>query len=285
MLDSFKKLAEEMYDRKHWQPFLRTTAPNPVVAGLWSDLSVGGGSPRYNAYTGSQLEATPVVNTGNVGIHTGPEIGAGEEKFLTGLGLMTSISAIPITYQLVDYLLFYPLIDGDDADQQLFDNVSPLPRYADGDGVQVFASSATPIAASVTATLTYTNSDGVAGRTTTFSVGSTTAIGTVCNREGTGLATSSATPFVGLQAGDTGIRLLESIQMGEAAGGYFHLVLCKPLAAQIVQREGVWSYLPLVAPRGAPQRVLSGASLNFLFCNGSIASPAPVLGMLEFTRG
>ena len=43
-------------------------------------------------------------------------------KHLAALGLMTPTAALVARYQLLDYLLYYPFVDGDSLDEQPLDN-------------------------------------------------------------------------------------------------------------------------------------------------------------------
>jgi hypothetical protein len=66
---------------------------------------------------------------------------------------------------LCDYLLFYPFVDESVTDEQIMDNTATLPRYTDGDGVQMMAVVVAAQVGGGTFTVNYTNSDGVSGRT------------------------------------------------------------------------------------------------------------------------
>lgn len=82
----------------------------------------------------------------------------------------------------------------------------------DGDGISVAAevSQATTNAAVVVITVSYTNSAGVSGRTGTITMPATAQVGTFV-------------PMV-LQAGDRGVRSIQTITAAAAIGGTYHLV-------------------------------------------------------------
>lgn len=128
---------------------------------------------------------------------------------------------------MCDYLLYYPSIDDSDTDPQVLDNTVTLPRYTDGKGVQMMAVSLASRTGGATVTISYTNSDGVAGRTATFVQGTSAAIGAILG--GSTTTTSTESPFIGLQSGDQGVRSIENVTMGTADVGFFALVLVKPL--------------------------------------------------------
>lgn len=97
-------------------------------------------------------------------------------------------------------------------------------RYADGIGVMAFVESleTTTPTASTTISLTYTNPAGTGSRVS----GSTTIAATKSRAFGT-----SNSPFLSLAGGDTGIKTIESIQVGAVtpAASTIALVVCKPL--------------------------------------------------------
>jgi hypothetical protein len=77
------------------------------------------------------------------------------------------------------------------------------------------------------AQVSYTNSEGVAGRTATFIEGTSTAIGAIL---GAGITSDSAQlPWIGLQGGDRGVRSVQSVTMLSGDVGFFAIVLVKPL--------------------------------------------------------
>lgn len=53
--------------------------------------------------------------------------------------MATAATALPMTLTLMDYLMYYPLIDEGTTDEQFMINTTPLTRYTDGAGVQIMA--------------------------------------------------------------------------------------------------------------------------------------------------
>jgi hypothetical protein len=96
-----------------------------------------------------------------------------------------------------------------------------LPRFTTGEGVTFFLEVYTTGASSVatTATVSYTNQAGVAGRTATVTL------------PGSWLTAIRAYSPV-LQAGDTGVRSIQSVQLGASSpnAGNYGLTLFAPLA-------------------------------------------------------
>ena len=130
-LNNLSKYAQAFEEGGHnISLFYKTSVPTNSSTERWQDLSMGGGTPKYNAYVGGQLEATPLIGVGNAGIYVGgtPE---GKTKYLHKItAVTTATNSPPIHLLLCDYLLFYPLISGDDTEIQLFDNSQVTPRIS-----------------------------------------------------------------------------------------------------------------------------------------------------------
>ena len=132
---------------------------------------------------------------------------------------------------LLDYLLYYPSIDESNPDPQDMDNTNTLPRYTDGDGVQVMAVTLAARTGGQTFSFTYTNQDGVSGRVSqTARLNAYPAVGIISTCDVTA-ALHIQGPFIGLQAGDTGVRSIESVTMNGTDVGLFALILVKPITA------------------------------------------------------
>lgn len=198
-----------------------------TTAGTWADLSMATGNPKPNYYVGAELEST--VLSGNNGIYHGQNASPGTKIMKEFMIQTPSAAAVPITIKLLDYVMFYPLIDMDVTDPQDFVNSITLPRYTDGKGLQAMLVATNPYVGGATYTISYTNQDGVAGRTSVASVSNTsTNISTLIS--GGSAVVNSVGPFIPLQAGDYGIRSVQSITFNASNGGLAALVLVKPLA-------------------------------------------------------
>lgn len=255
---------------RHWQFNYRRNAPASNSAGQWADLSFTSGNPRINAYAGGALESS--LLNGNYGLWHGADVAArGYEKYLYSLSVMgTGTASFPGDFMLLDYLLFYPLVDLSDSSPQALDNITPLSRYADGAGVRVMLvlTLSAGSAANDTVTISYTNEQGIAGRTGTATLSASPAVpaaGFVLNgHAGNGASAPGYGPFFSLEGADAGVRSVESIQFASGAfGGFASLVLVNVLTSF---RAGESS-----SPRRAdflfetpPVRIYDGAYLNLL---------------------
>jgi len=254
----------------HYQYIFKPTVPAHTTAGLFIDLNQSSGTPKYNPFAGSELTATPLVGSGNGGIYPGNFISGQSKHLISWQMLQTQTTGgVPDFVFLNDYLSFYPLIDCDNVDQQVMINNDPLPRYADGVGVRIVLIVTAPMALTAPLTISYTNSDGVSGRTSTANVIPGTAIGVCAVGEGTGGAFNNATPFWPLASGDRGVRRIDSVTFGAGAGGFICAALVKPLATINLYEANV----PVEKMYGlenqmAPE-ILEGAYLNLLIQRGS----------------
>lgn len=274
----------------HQSSYLRTTVPAAGAVSRWVDVSVGAGHPTYNAYGGTPLTATPLINNGNQAVYTGPQPATGKTKHLHSLTVDTTSASAPATFILSDYVLHYPFVDLDDTSEQTFDNTQTLPRYTDGEGLGCTIVCLAPtngININGLCTMNYTNSQGVS-KSTTFSILGSTAVGAVmCSgNDATGATSSQASPFIPLAIGDGGIRSIQSITMGAGIGGLATFVICNPLATiplftNITQTEKVF-----FSRTGRAPQIENGAFLHFLGCvNSATVTFATFRSSLTFVWG
>lgn len=225
--------------RFHVTTFRKTVASAATVANDFVDYTYFAGNPPANFYASSPLEAAHVEAIR--GIHVRDV--SPKRQFLKDLCVMTAASSATSTtnqnqrLMLCDYLLYYPFIDTDAVGEQqdMIQTVS-LPRYTSGDGVQIMAVAQSASSAVGTFTISYTNSDGVAGRTsqgtyTKVVSGGGTLVSSTTN------AVSGSQPFIRLQGNDKGVRSVESVTFSAAGGGLMALVLVKPLHDTIATQE------------------------------------------------
>jgi len=171
-------------------------------------------------------------------------------------------------------LLYYPTVDDSETNLQEMDNSVTLPRYTDGVGVQMIAITTGARTGGQTFTVTYTNSDGVAGRTAPVMTQNTSSIlGTITTTVRTPTNNTSACPFIPLQAGDSGVRSIESVQMNGADTGFFSLVLVKPLAETQIRGIDAPVEKDYLLHDAQLPRIYDDAFLGFLCLpNGSLAA-------------
>jgi len=143
---------------------------------------------------------------------------------------MAVATLAPMAVMLLDYVGYYPFVDM--ADTVTMSGSTTLPRYTDGEGLQIMAVEvAAQIGGVASFYVTYTNQDGVPGRTSATCFCNTQVVnGTIINSAANPTATYPSGPFVPLQAGDTGVRSIESVVWLTSDVGLVSMVLAKPLA-------------------------------------------------------
>ena len=271
----------------------RKAVPNSATtASAWLDYSYSPGSPAANFYASSPLEAAVV--SASRGIYV-PSVSPATQ-WLRNLKLMSWTNSTTSTTHgrqqiiLADLLMYYPFVDTDavGAQQDLTTSIS-LPRYDYGRVIAVGQS------ASSTAgqfTFSYTNQNGVAGRTSqnhfTFAV----SAGGQVVAASTGSSTSYL-PYLNLQAGDYGVKSIESVTFTAGGGGLMALVIVQPILECFITQECRRSATPesfgacdefasIIHHR--PRQIKDGAVLN-LFAAGHAGSLAGsfLAGVLETT--
>lgn len=259
----------------------RKVPSQTTTARTWFDLTMSPGNPPpkywFDAPPGI---AKAVSQSTDGGLFHGANVSP-QSKYLRVVTTSASVAtALPMPMILCDYLLYYPSLDDSVTDAQTLDNTVTLPRYTDGKGVQIIAVSVAGRTGGQSFYCTYTNSDGVAGRTSqTVRQNSSAAIGTVVTSAGAGV--NSANPFIGLESGDQGVRSIESVTMLGADVGLFALILVKPLAyTQIRGIDAPYEKDLFILGNELP-KIEDDAFLSFL-CSpfGTLAS-TPLIGNLK----
>ena len=270
----------------HLAFFHKTSVPTPG-ANRWADCSMGAGTPIYNAYVGGQYESTPMIGQKNQGIYTGPTPPAGMQKHLAQVAMAsptTGGTGAPYTALIADYLMFYPLIDGDSTDQQDMNNITQLPRYADGVGVQLMLVVTTPMTASGTVLINVTTADDV-DVTLTVATSVSGTVGVVTNTAAQGQAISS-TPFVHLE-GARGIKRVNWITNQGSLGGFYAIVLVKPLTTMMIREPLTMTEHSLIHQKASLPLVYDGAYINFMLqaSTAGTGNPGVMRGEFDFIWG
>ena len=281
--------ANGKFRRTDWQK--STFATTAHTAGLWYSLFRGGGNPPADTIlgTGTNLafQALTDATANATGIPHGGDVdgGTGFKHLLSAAAQTAAATTAPCVLMLVDLLGFYPITTVTTTGAQTLNNSVTLPRYTDGAGVQAFLTPSTVMgAATPSLSLGYTNSAGTAGRATpaTLPIGNTAAAVTSIVHSGTGAGKFG--PFLPLQAGDAGIRSVQSVSLSVSyVSGVLNLVLCKPLLTLPITTLGVTAERDLVNQFMSMPRVYDGACLAWLMLAGA-ATPvgSPLSGHLEF---
>ena len=250
-------------------------------AGRWQDISMSVGTPKYNAYVGVQLEATPMIGNANNGIYVGP-VPPGKTRHILTMGAMNTSATFPLTLLLCDYLMFYPLIDQDNPDTQYFDNPVSLTRYTDGNGVRLMFINSVQSGVPGIATVEYINQSGVLKSVSGGFLASN--LGASQSNPLASVTLGASTPFFPLASGDTGIRSLVSITYSTLPGGFCHAVLVKPLASLNVHEQNTYSEISYLNDKMTLPKIEDGAYLNFL-AQSTVAAGMSITAELTFIEG
>lgn len=258
---------------------LRKVPSQTTVSGNAYDLSMAAGNPKPNYYAATPLKAAVLDDFDGI-LHGDDKSPA--SKHLVAMGLMTPTAAFVGQFTLLDYLLFYPFVDGDAAgENQAMDNAVTLPRYTDGEGVRVIAVAVAPTTGGGSFTFDYVDHAGVARTSPTISVNTTAAnIGTLVTSEQA--VAAGGVRFLPLHQESRGVRSITNVSIITAAGGLFALVLVKPLASMVIREintmtEREWPRHAAISPR-----IEDGAYLNMIVTPAGTLAAGILSGYLTF---
>lgn len=266
----------------------RKTPTQTTGAGIWFDLSMSPGNPVPNYYASAPNIAVALSQSTSGGIYHGGSVGSsGYVKYLKTFGAMTTTAtAVPLPMLLCDYLMYYPFVDMSVSDYQPLTTSITLPRYPTGNGVQIMAVEVAGQSGvgNPMFQVTYTNQNGVAGRVTKPVACNTQVVnGTIIN---TATATNfSNGPFLPLQAGDTGVRLIEGIRFFTADVGLIALVLVNVIENHIIRTIDAPSERNCFAEFSAMPIIADDAYLNIICCPNGTLSAAPIHGYIQTVWG
>lgn len=264
--------------RWHYQAF-RKLPSQTTASGIWFDLSMSPGNPVPQYYAAAPLVAVALARSTDGGLNHGPDVSTYTKYLHKFLVISTTSTAAPLPIILLDYLMFYPFIDQDVGDKTLTTNIA-LPRYPTGAGVQMMAVEVASQVGGSTFYVTYTNQDGVAGRVTpTVRCNTQTVNGTIITSAP--VTAGCAGPFIPLQAGDSGVRSIQSVTYTTGDIGLMTLVLVKPLASIAVYDTTAPVERDFLIDSGILPIIKDDAYLNMV-CHpvGTLAS-APILGEIH----
>ncbi len=267
----------------HYQTLVKTAIPSVGTINKWIDASMSTGIPKYNAWAGSSLAANQLFGEGNAGIFSGPNPSGSGKKYLhRWRALYSGTAPVPSHAMMCDYLLFYPLVDCDDDTEQVLENNVGLPRYTNSKELQMIMVGTVAGISNANVTVTYTNQDGVSGRTTTFRYITPSAAGVLTSSVSTSATT--ACPFIPLTGGDTGVRSVQSVQFLSPAGGFCTIAIVKPLCELGIPEASVWSERVFGSDTiETPPEIVNGAYLNLLLLQGA-AQIGNMAAMFVFIR-
>jgi len=287
-LNSVKQFVDAELAGQSFYATWRKTPTQTTGAGIWFDLSMSPGNPVPNYYAAAPNVAIALAQSTDGGIPHGGNVGQlGYAKYLKTFGAMTvTATAVPLPMLLCDYLMFYPFVDMSITDYQPLTTNIALPRYPTGNGVQIMAVEVAGQSGvgNPKFQVQYTNQDGVAGRLTRpVSCNTQVVNGTIIN---TAPATAGCnSPFLPLQSGDTGVRLIEGIQFYTADVGLIALVLVEVVDDHIIRTIDAPAERNCFTDFSAMPVIADDAYLNLICCPNGTLSAAPIHGYIQTVWG
>ena len=250
-----------------------------TAAGIWFDLSMSPGNPVPNYYIGPSGVFMPLRQSTDGGIPHGGNV-APKRKLLRVFEAQCATAA-PLPLKILDYLGFYPFIDESVTDEQFMVNTNPVPRYPDGRGVQIMPVVVAGHIGGGTFFARYTNQDGVPGRQTPQHImGAQIVNGTIITSAGP--VANSRAPFMALQAGDSGVRTVDSVVF-EGVGdiGLISLVLVKQIAESYIREITSPHERDFSTDMGSLPIIEDDAYLNLLSLPVGTLSGAQIMGYIK----
>lgn len=293
-MDDFINKVSELgqFKRTDWNKnFLPTTA---AVAGEWHCLAKGDGNPAagsiYNTGTNLAFQATSDTTVGAGGVPHNGNVSPATKHIVNASAFSAAAASVPGILMLVDLLWFYRVNTVTTTGAQACNNTVTLPRYTDGAGVQAFVWNTNTVAmgaATPNISIGYTNSAGVAWRTTPtpLPIGKAAGANGLILYSGTGAG--KFWPFMPLQSADAGIRSIQSINLSASYVSWeFSVGLCKPILTLPLTTIGIASERDLMTQVPSLPQVQDGANLIWLYYSGT-ATPVNTayFGHLDFAWG
>jgi hypothetical protein len=241
------------------------------------------GTPKYNPYVGDTLTFTPLVGASNNGINAG----LGGDSYIVRYALGgggTGNGIWPGNAMLLDYCGFYPLVDMDSTDPQVFDNTNWSSRYTSGMRLMVVTTIPQSAPAPTEVLLDYVGSNGVE-TTARFWVNAVAVTGALNSfSSATSFSSGFACPFVPLGVGTLDVKQLTRVQVANSSGGFCAFVLAKPIL-EVPVYDTITTYEIDLPRNKVPPYVPAGAYLNHIVGTMSGGPAASITrGHIVFAR-
>lgn len=234
------------------------------------DTSFSSGQPAYDARVGVPNTFTPAIAQKNDAIWF-PPIGADEERYLHKVELWGSQATFngPGSVYLFDLLGYYPLIDGDSTEPQVFDNTLTLPRFADGEGVfGVVVNHVAPATGHGFAEIVMTDHAGVQStiQTSIHNLGQNL----VCTGNQTSATSGWGGIAMAMPPGARGIRSIDQLTYLTPPSGLHCIYLIKPLGTMVLGDNALFAEKDFLMHNGwRMPRIYDGAWLGMFENIGS----------------
>lgn len=217
-------------------PFcMKSESITPLAAGHWVSFLNAGGSPSSVLLSVTSAAGGVALCSTHAGAMTLTTNSTAYTRYLLTAGAGAASNVGFSCAMLLDVLWGISGISYTGSTYEINSTAVPLTRSTDGVGNQIMfvMQTSNSTAVNTTATITYTNSDGTTGRTSTGIVASTLARAHHIRPTGQ--------PFCYLQAGDVGVRSIEKISFNSTvASGSCQIFIVKPLVTIPLVGAGVY---------------------------------------------
>jgi hypothetical protein len=282
--------------KSYHSDWFKLSGANAYVAGNAYDLSCYAGVPIINAWTGTALNAQVPTEATGWGIYHGGNVSTDVKQILSAMGLVVGTTAAPGMLILVDVAMYYPGISLLSTSAQTMVNGTSLSRYTNGKGLRPYIvmtaltgnPAGTPVM-DVSAGFNYRDQDDndaiFTGMALNFTTGGT-AIPPVGKIVHCGPQANLPGPFLPLNAGDTGIKRVNSFKLSTAyttaTVATAAIVLAKPILTLPLVGIGVPSERAFFAPSPLGTVIPDGACLSWLYFPGAAtAANSTFFGSLD----
>jgi hypothetical protein len=275
--------------------FYKLSGAQAQIAGCAYDLTTNVGVPgNTNVYSGSALTATVPDDTVGWGIYHGGNVSTSVKNLTDFLAMTAGATSAPGMLLLVDICMYYPGVDLKSTSLQTMTNVATLTRYTDGLGLRpvvlVTTQTGNPSGTPVMSVFNYRdqadNDAAYSGMTINFKTGGTNIpfLGQIVPAA---LQANCPGPFLPLNAGDTGIKRVNSFQLSTAYGTATTVTGCIALVKELAM-------LPIGAIGAPAQRsflsqmptIVDDACLGLIYFPGAATAANSILqGHIEATWG
>lgn len=260
-----------------------SSVATPTTGGAWGDLSMAPGNPNPQYYAATPLTSVALSQSVNGGIPHGAPVSP-SKKYLRKILFYSNGNSFGQLI-LCDYLLFYSFIDESIEDEQFMTNSVSLPRYTSGEGVKIMTVTVGARTGGQTFRITYTNSQGVAGRVTPTTLFTTNG-NNYSNIGNSGIGANVSAPFIALQDGDTGVQSIQSFQMLSGTDvGLTALVLVKPIAMFQCLEQTAPVEVDYLKDFGTMPQVEDDAYLNIIVQGSTSFGSVGVFGINTYIWG
>lgn len=279
------------YWRSDWNKSY--AAPSVGVANEWKCLfrsATGSTGPDTVMDTGPNLTFQPLSGMTAGIIPIGPAVDSGwtgYKQIVHASAFSVGALSAPCVLMLVDCLGFYRFTGVTVTGDQNTNHNLPLPRYADGKGVQAFAynSRVTALGAGTPSlSITYSGATGIPA--------STPLVLPVCKTAATcghimysgAPAAGKYGPFIPLADNAGGILRINKISISSTyTSGEFAVVLCKPILTLPIVAPGMVTEKDFMNQIPSMPKIYDGACLTWLiYDSGVTPAGAQFYGHLDF---